>query len=85
MKLYGQIINAQVLTRKKEESKKEAGKFYYKIGVLFPETEEVGEISCSEEIFNNSETLKGKLCNFDFVYNTDFKSISLYSIEPAKK
>ena len=86
MKLFGQIENALVLSSKKEESKKEAGRFFYKVGVFFPESKELGELPCNEEIYNAVQSIEGsgKFVNFGFYYNTDFKSITLYSVNASK-
>lgn len=86
MKLYGQIENAVVMTRKSEKNEK-TGNVYYRLGLVFPETNELGEIGCNEKIYNQVESVCGDFkhrVNLSFVYNTDFKNISIYDVTSAK-
>lgn len=88
MKLYGKLENGIVLTLKREQGSGDySGSFFHKIGLFFPDTQEMGEINCSEEIYNSCQSIVGdpsKKVTFDFVYNTDFKKLSLYGATASK-
>lgn len=81
MFIYGNFNNAMVMTKKKNESKKEAGRFFYSVGVVA--NNELGEISCSEEVYNQTEI--GKTYDFATTYRTDYQMFSLSSITGVHK
>lgn len=81
MFIYGNFNNALVMTKKKIESKKEVGKFYFSVGVVA--NNELGEISCSEDVFNACEI--GKMYDFSTTYRTDYQMFSLTSINGVHK
>lgn len=86
MKLFGEIENAVILTRKTEKNAK-TGNTYFRVGLMFPDTNELGEIGCNEDIYNKVESVVGDFkhrVNLSFVYNTDFKNISIYDVTSSK-
>lgn len=73
MRLEGSIVDALVMTKKKQENTKEPGVFYFRIGIV--KDEELGEMSCTEEVFDSVEKMHSY--DFGFRYNSEYKSLQL--------
>lgn len=88
MKIFGKLENAIVLTLKREQGSGDyAGSYFHRIGLFFPDTQEMGELNCSEEIYKACQSVVGdpnKKVNFDFVYNTEYKKLSLIGASASK-
>lgn len=70
-----------VVTKKETVSAKNPSRKFFKLGVMTSD-DELGEISCSEEIFNSVE--KGKEYNFTTSYNDTYKSFRIEGIVASK-
>lgn len=81
MVIYGKFDNALVMTKKEVEGKKDPTKKYYSLGVVADN--ELGEINCSEEVFNRCEV--GVTYDFATSYRTDFQMFMIFGINEVHK
>lgn len=73
MRIYGQLSDCLVMTKKEQPGKKDPSKKYYYVGVVM--NDELGEISAIPEVFEALEI--GHYYNFGFCYNTNFEMFQL--------
>lgn len=70
-----------VVTKKETVSAKDPSRKFYKLGVMTAD-DELGEISCSEDVYNSVE--KGKEYNFVTAFNDTYKSFRIEGIVASK-
>lgn len=73
MKIYGQLQNCLVMTKKEQPGKKDPSKKYCYLGVVMDN--ELGEISVTEDVYNSVELWH--TYDFGFCYNTNFEMFQL--------
>lgn len=73
MKVDASITACLVMTKKEIPNKTDPNIFYYRIGVV--REEELGELRCTKEIFEQVE--KGKTYDFGFVFNSQYNSLQV--------
>lgn len=81
MTIYGKFENALVMTKKIVDSKKDPTKKYYSLGVVADN--ELGEVSCTEEVFNYCGV--GKTYDFATQYRTEWDMFLLSGINNVHK
>ncbi|MBD5541364.1 MAG: hypothetical protein HDR00_09290 [Lachnospiraceae bacterium] len=73
MRLEGSVVDALVMTKKEQENSREPGNFFYRIGIV--KDEELGELSCTKEVFDEVEKMHSY--DFGFRFNSEYKSLQL--------
>jgi hypothetical protein len=69
------------MTKKEVNGVKDPTKKYYSVGII--QGDELGELSCNENVFNAVE--RGNGYSFAYTFNTEFKSFQLVGAIPLKK
>lgn len=91
MKIYGQLLNCLVMTKKEQPGKKDPSKKYLYVGVVMEN--ELGEISATSDVFDQLEI--GHYYDFGFCYTTNYEmfqlercqhvGISGFAVEPVHR
>ena len=73
MRIYGQLKDCLVMTKKEQPGKKDPSKKYCYVGVVM--NDELGEISVTSDVFGALEI--GHYYDFGFCYNTNYEMFQL--------
>lgn len=81
MVIYGTFNNGLIMTKKTTQGKKDPSKTYYYLGVIADN--ELGEIGCTEEVYNYCEM--GKTYDFTTSFKTEFQQFLLTGVTNVHK
>lgn len=73
MRVEGSIKDALVMTKKRQESTKDKGVFYCRIGIV--KDEELGEMRCTQEVYDLVEKMNSY--DFGFIFNSEYGSLQI--------
>lgn len=73
MRIYGQLKDCLVMTKKEQPGKKDPSKKYCYVGVVM--NDELGEISVTPDVYDSLEI--GHYYDFGFCYNTNYEMFQL--------
>ena len=73
MKVDAKIYNVTVITKKEQKGVKDVTQVYYRLGVW--KDQEVGELRCTKEIYDQIEALH--TYDLGFLFNTEYGSLQV--------